>query len=225
MNPTHPTPSGPVTLDAEVSFLGCLMRCDAPTALRLLAGMEPDDATTPIAGEVLAMAIRLTAQGIAPDPAVLLAEARRTGRLDTVHKYQLLTDWLIDTYRAAPDPVTGPYLKTAMLEAAYRHALREHAHCILARIEHAGVSELDELATLDDRTIDLEHRHRQSLDADSIRPIAPTVPSRCGRGELSGITERLSGDDSAPEATNGDTTGRRAQRHSARAERQRGEAA
>lgn len=225
MNPTHETPSGPITVDPDAAFLGCLMRCDAPTARDLLAGMRPDDLADPISREVLALAIRLNLREHAPGPAALYAEARRTGRLDTEHKHTVLADWLIDTYRAAPDPVVGDYLKTAVLEGAYRRALREHATRMLARVDHADASELADLATLDDRTVDLEHRHRQATEDDTARPIAPAAPSAPATGELSAITERLNRTESPPAPSPGEPATDSPQRRSARSNGQRGEAA
>lgn len=225
MNPTHPTPTGPVTVDPDAAFLGCLMRCDTATARELLTGLRPDDLAQPIAREVLTLAVRLNLREHAPGPAALYAEARRAGFLDTENKHTLLTDWLIDTYRAAPDPVVGPYLKTAVLEGAYRRALREHAHRLLVRVEIADADELAELATLDDHAIDLENRHRQAIEADTARPITPAAPSAPVTGELSAITERLSRTDSPPAPSPGNHATDPRQRHSARTDDQRGEAA
>ncbi len=225
MNPTHATPSGPMTIDTEAAFLGCLMRCDAAAARELLSGMRPDDLAGPIASEVLALAIELATRGIAPDPAVLYAEARRTGRLDTEHRHTLLTDWLIDTYRAAAEPVTGSYLKTAVLELAHRRALREHAHHILARVDHIEASQLTDLAALDDDAIDLQQRHRRATEGEPVRSITPATRKAPATSEISDPSEGRSGSPHRQGARGGDTRADLPQRASARASAHRGEAA
>lgn len=225
MNPTHSTPSGPVTVDAEAAFLGCLMRSDAATARDLLSGMRPDDLGQPIAREVLALATGLATRGIAPNPAVLYAEARRTGRVDTEQRHVLLTDWLIDTYRAAADPVVGNYLKVAVLEAAYRRVLREHAHHVLARVDHADASELADLMDLDDRAIDIQSRLHRTTESESTRPITPGASNEPGTGDLRASTEAVQ---SSRKSSSGDRgVGRPGwtQRHSARLNGDRGEVA
>ncbi|MEV4728891.1 hypothetical protein [Saccharopolyspora sp. NPDC049426] len=205
MNPTHPTPSGPITVDTEAAFVGCLMRCDAEAARELLAGMRADDLASPIASEVLALAIGLVPRGIAPDPAVLYAEARRTGRLDTEHRHELLTDWLIDTYRAAAEPIVGSYLKTSVLEAAYRRALREYAYRILTRVDHVEASQLADLAALDDRAIDLQQRHHRATEGETTRPITPATQNESRTGDFSAVSESRSSSPHRPGARGGNT--------------------
>ncbi|MDR7300400.1 hypothetical protein [Haloactinomyces albus] len=205
MNPTHQTQSGPVTVDTDAAFLGCLMRCDAATARRLLAGMRPDDMAQPLAREVFALAIRLNLREVAPGPAALYAEARRAGRLDTEHKHALLTDWLIDTYRAAPDPVVGDYLKTAVLEAAYRRALREHATRMLHQAEHIAAEELADLATLDERALDLWQRHQAATTPEQSPTTTPDHSEQAHIGELSDRSGRLSRTDHQPPPATADT--------------------
>lgn len=225
MNPTHATPSGPMTVDTEAAFLGCLMRCDAAAARELLSGMRPDDLAGPIASEVLALAIGLVTRGIAPDPAVLYAEARRTGCLDTEHRHALLADWLIDTYRAAAEPVVGSYLKAAVLELAYRRALREHAHHILARVDRIEACQLADLAALNDDAIDLQKRHHHATEDHSARPITPTTGKEPGTGDLSAPSEGRSSSPRPPGVRGGDTQPGLPQRNSAPASTYREEVA
>lgn len=148
--------------DVVRGFLGCLMASTAATARDLLAGLRPADAGPGIRGVVLELIVGVVAAGAAPDPRVLLAEAQRRGLLETEHAHQQVALWLFETYRAAPFPEAGPYLRGAVLETAVRRRVREHAQRLLDAADRAEVTELQAMTELDDDLVDLWQR----LDAD-----------------------------------------------------------
>ncbi|GAA0509671.1 hypothetical protein [Saccharopolyspora thermophila] len=150
-----------MTTDCDVvrGFLGCLMAGTAGSARELLAGMRPTDAGPGIRGVVLELIVSVVTAGAAPDPRVLLAEARRRGLLDTEHKYQQFALWLFETYQHAPVPEAGHYLRGAVLEGAFRRRVREHAQRLLDAAERAEVTELRAMTELDDDLVDLWQRY------------------------------------------------------------------
>lgn len=153
-----PIPDDPA-VDVVRGFLGMLMTCPAHQARELLAGMRATDAGDGIRGVVLDLVLGVVAAGVAPDPRVLLAEAQRRGLLDTATKHEQFAMWLFETYRAAPFPEAGPYLKTAVLEAALRRALAEHAHRLHHAAAFSDIEQLRALADLDDDLVDLWQRY------------------------------------------------------------------
>ena len=164
-------------IDTMRGFLGCVMTCSQHRAAELLAGMSATDAGPGLHGVVLGLVVEVVAAGLAPDPRVLIAEAQRRGLLDTEDKHQQFALWLVDTYRTAPYPEAGQALRGAVLEAAYRRELRDHAERLLRATDYAGVETLHVLAELDDRLVELWRRlatdlHSRGLDT------APTGPRR-----------------------------------------------
>lgn len=147
-----------VELDPVRAFLGCLMASGAERARKLLAGMRPTDAGPGIRGVAFELTLGVVAAGVAPDPRVLLAEARRRGQLDTEDKHQRFSVWLFDTYATAPYPEAGWFLRTAVLETAYRQLIREHAQRLLDAAEFADTPTLRALSEPDDALVDLWQR-------------------------------------------------------------------
>ncbi|MEV6226520.1 hypothetical protein AB0L88_01355 [Saccharopolyspora shandongensis] len=174
---TTPT-TVPVEPETDVirGFLGCLMAAPASGGLfparELVAGMRPDDAGPGVRGVAFELILRVVAAGVAPDPRVLLAEAQRTGHLDTTHKHEQFAMWLSETYRTAPFPESGWFLRTAVLEAAYRRRMREHTLRLQQATEFAAIEQLPVLAELDDDLVDLWQR----LAADLARWQRDTTP-------------------------------------------------
>lgn len=144
--------------DPVRAFLGCLMQCRADRARELLAGMRANDAGPGIRGVVMELVVRATGKGVAPDPQVLVAEAYRRGWMTTEHHAQSLAMWVFETYQHAPYPETGWFLRTAVLEHAYRRELAAHAKRLAQAVETSGLETLASLVEPDDALVDLGRR-------------------------------------------------------------------
>lgn len=149
--------------DPVRAFLGCLMCSRAERARELLAGMRASDAGSGIRGVVMDLVVRAAGKGIAPDPQVLVAEARRRGLMDTEHRAQTLVMWVFETYQHAPYPEAGWFLRTAVLEHAYRRELAAHAQRLTQAVETSDLETLAGLVEPDDALVDLGHRLRGDL--------------------------------------------------------------
>lgn len=119
-------------LDPERQFLGCVMQLATIPARRLLAGMQAADLGSPVAADVLQLAIELAAEDQAPTPLALLDRAWETtdqrpwtGGPRRLHNIGL---WIADTYHHAPlaPAAAGAWLKSLVLKAAWRRAVRAH---------------------------------------------------------------------------------------------------
>lgn len=172
--PNLEKPYGDGDFDPVRTFLGCLMTCSAERARELLAGMRPADAGHGVRGIVFELAVRVTAAGIPPDPQVLVAEARRRGLLTTADKAHSVAMWVFETYRQAPWPEAGWFLRTAVLEAAYRRAVGEHAQRLAQAAQTAPVEQLPALVEPSDELVDLWQRLAADL-ARWQRDISPDV--------------------------------------------------
>jgi hypothetical protein len=150
-----------VILDPERQFLGCVMQLDADPARRLLAGMQAADLNEPIASDVLQLAIELVATDQAPTPLALLDGVWET--TDTrpwtgsPRRLQTVGSWLADTYHHAPHApaVSGTWLKTVVLKAAWRRAVRAHGVRLVQAVDDEWVTTslfeiADDTARIDD---------------------------------------------------------------------------
>lgn len=176
--PNLDKPYSDTDFDPVRAFLGCLMCCTADRARQLLAGMRPTDAGHGVRGVVFDLAVRITGAGFAPGTQVLVAEARRRGLLTTQDKAQGFAMWVFETYERAPWPEAGWFLRTAVLEAAYRRAFGEHAQRLAQAAEFAAVEQLPSLVEPSDELVDLWQR----LAADLARWQRDTSPDVIAHG-------------------------------------------
>lgn len=159
----------PVILDPERQFLGCLMQLDANRARRLLTGMRAADLSEPIAAEVLQLAIELVAGDRAPAPLALLDSAWETA--DTrpwtggPRRLQTIGSWIADTYQQAPPSISGTWLKTVVLKAAWRRAVRAHGLRLVQAVdEEWATTALREVTDDTARVDDLWSRYRAACE-------------------------------------------------------------
>jgi hypothetical protein len=153
--------------DPERQFLGCVMQLPAPAAARLLTGMRPDDFADPAAAHVLTLATAVVVDGHAPTPLALLDRAMETTdtapRAGGAHRVQHLGAWLTEVYRDAPILPAAPYgawLKTVLLKAAWRRAVREHAARLIQASEEATTASVRACLADTARMDDLWDRYR-----------------------------------------------------------------
>ncbi|MFK0243539.1 hypothetical protein ACIQUM_02490 [Amycolatopsis azurea] len=147
--------------DPERQFLGCLMWLSADQARRLLTGMRADDLADPMATFVLQLAIELVADGHPPAPVALFVHAVRTGRATGEHRQHRLGGWLRETYSDVTPALAG-WLKTVVLENAWRRALTAHAQRLIQAAESSPAEIVRDLA--DDTTAEeLWTRYRDTL--------------------------------------------------------------
>jgi len=151
----------PVILDPERQFLGCVMQLDATPARRLLSGMQAADVCEPIASDVLQLAIELVATDRAPSPLAMLDSVQET--TDTrpstggPRRLQTIGYWIADTYHHAPHApaASGAWLKTIVLKAAWRRAVRAHGLRLVQAVDEEWASTslygvTDDTARVDD---------------------------------------------------------------------------
>lgn len=161
----------PVILDPERQFLGCVMQLDAAPARRLLTGMQAADLDDPIASDVLQLAIELVAADQAPTPLALLDGLWET--TDTrpwtggPRRLQTVGSWLADTYHHAPHApaTTGAWLKTVVLKAACRRAVRAHGLRLVQAVDDEwATTSLYAVADDTARIDDLWSRYRTACE-------------------------------------------------------------
>ncbi|MFD8492422.1 hypothetical protein [Amycolatopsis sp. NPDC059657] len=161
--------------DPERQFLGCLMRLPADKARHLLAGMRADDLADPVAEFVLQLAIELVAAGQPPAPVALFVHAVDTGRAVGEHRQTWLGGWLGETYSDTTTPALAPWLKTAVLEAAWRRALGTHARRLAHAVDGSSADVLRDVAD-DTATVDeLWARYQAALDQPTRLESAPDL--------------------------------------------------
>lgn len=160
-----------VILDPERQFLGCVMQLNADLARRLLAGMQSADLAEPIAAAVLQFAIELVAADQASTPLALLDGVWET--TDTrpwtggPRRLQVIGSWIADTYHHAPHApaASGTWLKTVVLKAAWRRAVRAHGLRLVQAVdEEWTTTSLYEVADDTARIDDLWTRYRVACE-------------------------------------------------------------
>lgn len=158
-------------IDPERQFLGCVMQLDANPARQLLASMQAADVAEPIASTVLQLAIELVAADRAPTPLALLDRAWET--TDTQPwtggscRLQALGRWIAETYHHAPftPAAAGAWLKSLVLKAAWRRAIREHGLRLVQAVEQeCPTASLYEISDDTSRVDDLWSRYRAACD-------------------------------------------------------------
>lgn len=161
----------PVVIDPERQFLGCVMQLDANPARRLLTGMQATDLDEPIASDVLQLAIELVAADRSPTPLALLDGVWET--TDTrpwtggPRRLQAIGSWIADTYHHAPlvPAASGTRLKTVVLKAAWRRAVRAHGQRLVHAVdEEASTTSLYEAVDDTVRIDDLWSRYRAACE-------------------------------------------------------------
>lgn len=159
----------PALLDPERQFLGCLMQLPTTPARRVLAGMRPTDLINPTAAFVLHLAIRAVAEDQPPSPAVLFEHAHEIADRPRTTRLHHVGLWIADTYQDTPvaPEQHALYLKAAVLKAAWRRAIADHAKRLLQAVEESPTDRLREL-TDDTGTIDdLWTRYQAASRPDS----------------------------------------------------------
>ncbi|HKS48777.1 MAG TPA: hypothetical protein VJT49_27445 [Amycolatopsis sp.] len=157
-------------LNTERQFLGCLMRLPTDPARRVLAGMRPTDLANPTAAFVLHLAIRALADNVPPAPAVLFEHAHEIAERPRTARLQQVGLWIVDTYQQAP---LAPeqhtlYLKAAVLKAAWRRAVAEHAQRLLQAAAESSTDELRELTDDTSTADELWSRYQAARNHNSV---------------------------------------------------------
>lgn len=132
--------------DPERQFVGCLLCLPLDEARRVLTGMRADDLAKSTCSYVLQLVIELVGQDTPPAPVAVYSHAVATGRAVGEHDRHRLSLWLADTYGAAQLPLLAEHLKTVLLEAAWRRAVRAHARRLLQAVEDSPTDVLAALA-------------------------------------------------------------------------------
>lgn len=151
----------PAVIDPERQFLGCLMQLATDPARSLLTGMQAADLGSPVTVEVLQLAIELVAANQAPTPLALLDRVWET--TDTrpwtggARRLHTLGVWIADTYHHAPlaPAACGAWVKSLVLKAAWRRAVREHGLRLVQAVEQECSTEslyaiTDDTSRIDD---------------------------------------------------------------------------
>jgi hypothetical protein len=168
----------PAVIDPERQFVGCLMQLATVPARSLLAGMQATDLSAPVAVDVLQLAIELVAVDQDPSPLALLDRAWETTDLRPwtggPHRLQNLGRWIAETYHHAPvaPAASGPWLKTLVLKAAWRRAVREHGLRLVQAVgQECSTDSLYQLADDTTRVDDLWSRYQKARNdvGDSTR--------------------------------------------------------
>lgn len=127
-------------IDPERQFLGCLMQLTNDPARRLLTGMRATDLADPIASDLLQLAIELVAADRAPTPLALFDGLWETTDnrpwAGGTRRLQMAGSWITDTYQHAPalPTMTGGWLKTVVLKAAWRRAVHAHGRRLVQAV-------------------------------------------------------------------------------------------
>lgn len=155
-----------ITTDTERQFVGTLLWLPLHQARPVLAAMRADDLASPMAAEVLQLAIELVAAGQAPAPVAVYSHAVITGRATGETRRGWLGKWLADTYTAcqATTPEHAWFLKAVVLEAAWRRAITDHARRLIHATDHSPTDVLAELADDTTRIDELWCRYHAALN-------------------------------------------------------------
>lgn len=163
------------TTDAGRALVGAVLHLPADAAVRVLDVIHDGDLADPRVRVVAAVARQLAEEGIAPDPAAILAHARSTGtvtRAETVRNFALL---VADLYAECPTPASAPFYVVATLEEAIRTRVAEAG----ARLTQAADGEsLPSLLALVDTEASAvrELAERRNAAAGTARPRLAAVP-------------------------------------------------
>ena len=179
--------TAPAVTDPERQFVGCLLSLPLSEVRPVLAGMQADDLASPTCGYVLQLVIELAADGTPPAPVAVYSHAISTGRAGGEHDRHRLSLWLAETYQTAQVPLLASYLKTVVLEAAWRRAVARHSRRLWQAVEHSPTDVLAELVDDTHACDDLWDRYQQACGPVPAprEPSEPTTPA-AGRGELVG---------------------------------------
>ncbi len=113
--------------DPEAALGGALLHLPAAAASNVLALITPEDVADPHLSLIVEAARQLAEDGVAPDPATVLAFVRARGTIagaDAVGRMGLL---LADLYAACATPASARWYAVALLDEALRRRFRELA--------------------------------------------------------------------------------------------------
>ncbi len=148
---THGTAPGqlvPAKLTPEFAYVGAVLSVNLPTAHVALGHVVDGDVADHRLRTVLAVARRLVADGVRPDPVLVLERARDDGDVTTAAGLGELSMCLLTLVDNVPVPASWPHYAQGTLIAALRRRIAEAG----ARLTQAAETEsLDSLIALVDR--------------------------------------------------------------------------
>ncbi len=136
-----PAPT-PTALDPERAFIGALLWLPVESAGRTAELVEPEDLADPRLRVVLQLVRDVSADGVAPDPVVCLAHARRSGTVSTAHALKALAELLANLYGGCPLAASVGWYAGAVLDGALRRRCALLGERIGQVAESAALTEL-----------------------------------------------------------------------------------
>jgi len=129
-------------LDPEAAYVGALLWLPVDSATRAAGLVEPGDLADPRLRVVLQIVRDVAADGVAPDPLVCVAHARRTAAVSSTHATKQLTELVAELYGAVPLPASVDFYAGGVLDGALRR------RCALLGERIGQVAETASLAEL-----------------------------------------------------------------------------
>lgn len=169
------TTTMPAPTDLGRALVGAVEHLPADAAVRVLDLIHDDDLTDPRVRVVAAVARQLAEEGIAPDPAAILAHARATGtvtKADAVQNFALL---VAELYAECATPASATFYAVATLQAAIRCRVADAGVRLTQAAEAESHPSL--LALVDsERAAVRELADRLAAAAGTARPRLAAVP-------------------------------------------------
>ncbi|MGI8625590.1 MAG: DnaB-like helicase N-terminal domain-containing protein [Geodermatophilaceae bacterium] len=107
-------------LNPEAAYIGALLWLEVDRAGRAAGLVEPGDLADPRLRVVLGLVRDVVADGVRPDPVVVMAHARAAGTVTTTHAIKSLAELLADLYAECPLAASVGYYAAAVLDGSLR---------------------------------------------------------------------------------------------------------
>ncbi len=158
----------PVTATApEPALLACLLTADHRTAAGILAALHDEDLADHRLRAVVAVARRLVAAGKAPDPVLIVADARARGELPTATETQDVALLLASLVASVSVVASWQHFLVAVVQDALRRRAAEAGYRIAQSAEAAPIDVLLDLVVTEAAAV---HTVATRLGTDQARP-------------------------------------------------------
>lgn len=150
-------------VDPERAYIGALLNLPLPRAADAAALVRIDDLGDPQLQVVLEATQQLVADGIAPDPAAVLAHIRADGTVTGPAAVETIALLLLELYQDVAIPMSAPLYARAVLDEAVRRRCLEAGDRIRQAVESCGLEGLVELVQREADAVLALYKHRAAL--------------------------------------------------------------
>lgn len=108
----------------ESAFIGAILHSPAKRVLEIALTVSPSDLADPAKRLIFELALELAQTGLAPDPVVVMALARNSGRINA-QQDSAATGLVIDWFTSVPIPAAVGHYARAVIELSVRRRIIE----------------------------------------------------------------------------------------------------